>query len=178
MSPPVNTHTNAYPLPPLFSLHNSRIMDIGFGDKNQIIGNMVNKVMLEGAEQQEAQIDADMAKYDELMNDEDALERLRAKRKEKLIQDQKKRLDWQAQGHGRYMELSDTKEFFHAAKTSQRLVVHFYRPTTRYCENVDAHFEKLCKKVRRGWEGDLDGMGCCLDRRLHDLLTSAPPPPI
>lgn len=54
-------------------------MDIGFGNQNQIIGNMVNKVMLEGAEQQEAQLDADMAKYDELMNDEDALERLRAK---------------------------------------------------------------------------------------------------
>jgi hypothetical protein len=121
-------------------------MDIGFGDKNQIIGSMVNKVMLEGAAQQEAQIDADMAKYDELMNDEDALERLRAKRKEKLMAEQRQRLDWSAQGHGRYLELSDTKEFFHAAKTSQRLCVHFYRPTTRYCENVDAHFEKLCKK--------------------------------
>ena len=44
------------------------------------------------------------------------------------------------------MELSDTKEFFHAAKTSDNLVVHFYRPTTRYCLNVDAHFEKLAEK--------------------------------
>ena len=55
-------------------------MDLGFGAQNQIIGQMAQKVVLEGAAQQEAQIDADMAKYDELMNDEDALERLRAKR--------------------------------------------------------------------------------------------------
>lgn len=50
-----------------------------------------------------------MKAYDDLLNDEDALERLRAKRLDKLKAEQKKRLDWQAQGHGRYMELSDTK---------------------------------------------------------------------
>lgn len=55
-------------------------MDLGFGAQNQIIGQMAQKVVLEGAAQQEAQLDADMAKYDELMNDEDALEKLRAKR--------------------------------------------------------------------------------------------------
>mmetsp|Transcript_15146 Transcript_15146/g.30144 ORF Transcript_15146/g.30144 Transcript_15146/m.30144 type:complete len:242 (-) Transcript_15146:118-843(-) len=121
-------------------------MDLGFGDQNQIIGQMAQKVVLEGAAQQEAQLDADMAKYDELMNDEDALEKLRAKRLEQMKAQQKKRQDWQAQGHGRYMELSDTKEFFHAAKTSERLIVHFYRPTTRYCQNVDAHFEKMAPK--------------------------------
>ena len=55
-------------------------MDLGFGAQNQIIGQMAQKVVLEGAQQQEAQLDADMAKYDELMNDEDALEKLRAKR--------------------------------------------------------------------------------------------------
>ena len=83
--------------------------------------------MLDGAEQQEAQIDADNAKYDELMKDEDALEVLRAKRIDAMKQQQKQRQEWQLQGHGRYMELSDTKEFFHAAKKSEKVVCHFYR---------------------------------------------------
>ncbi|GMH72230.1 hypothetical protein TrLO_g7154 [Triparma laevis f. longispina] len=121
-------------------------MDLGFGQHNQIAGALAQKVILEGTQQQEAQLDADMKAYDDLLNDEDALERLRAKRLDKLKAEQKKRLDWQAQGHGRYMELSDTKDFFHAAKTSERLIVHFYRPTTRYCQNVDAHMEKLAAK--------------------------------
>lgn len=121
-------------------------MDLGFGAKNQIIGDVLTKAVANNAVEQEAQIDSDMAKYDELMNDEDALERLRAKRMDAMKAQQRQRLDWQAQGHGRYMELTDTKEFFHAAKTSDRLVVHFCRPTTRMCEVVDAHFEKMCPK--------------------------------
>ena len=56
------------------------------------------------AEAQEAQIDADMAKYDELMNDEDALERLRAKRLEAMKAAQRQRLDWQAQGKTSFLE--------------------------------------------------------------------------
>jgi len=120
-------------------------MDIGFGAKNQIIGEMVGKVMLDGATQQEAQIDADSAKYDLLMKDEDALEVLRARRLEGMKQQQRQRQEWQANGHGRYMELTDTKEFFAAAKASDKLVVHFYRPTTRYCDNVHAHLEKLAQ---------------------------------
>lgn len=45
----------------------------------------------------------------------------------------------------RYMEITDTKEFFNAAKKSSRMIVHFYRSVTPRCEIVDAHFEKLCQ---------------------------------
>lgn len=45
----------------------------------------------------------------------------------------------------RYMEISDPKEFFNAAKKSQRMIVHFYRSVTARCQIVDAHFEKLCQ---------------------------------
>jgi hypothetical protein len=41
------------------------------------------------------------------------------------------------------MEVTDTKEFFNAAKKSERVVAHFYRGTTPRCEIVDAHLEKL-----------------------------------
>lgn len=41
------------------------------------------------------------------------------------------------------MELTDTKEFFAAAKKSERLVAHFYRSVSPRCEIVDAHLQKL-----------------------------------
>ncbi len=41
------------------------------------------------------------------------------------------------------MEITDTKEFFNAAKKSSRMIVHFYRGVTPRCEIVHAHFERL-----------------------------------
>lgn len=46
----------------------------------------------------------------------------------------------------RYSELTDTKEFFNAAKKSAKMLVHFYRGVTPRCQIVDAHFEKLAPK--------------------------------
>ncbi|RYG66429.1 hypothetical protein EON64_09785 [archaeon] len=43
----------------------------------------------------------------------------------------------------RYSEMTDTKDFFNAAKKSRFMVVHFYRPVTPRCQIVDAHFQKL-----------------------------------
>jgi hypothetical protein len=45
-----------------------------------------------------------------------------------------------------YSELSDTKEFFEAAKKSSRMVVHFYRSVTPRCVIVDGHMHKLAAK--------------------------------
>jgi thioredoxin-like negative regulator of GroEL len=42
-----------------------------------------------------------------------------------------------------YLELTDTKEFFNAAKKSSRMIVHFYRSVTVRCQIVDAHLERL-----------------------------------
>ena len=39
--------------------------------------------------------------------------------------------------------MTDTKDFFNAAKKSSRMIVHFYRSVTPRCQIVDAHFEKL-----------------------------------
>ncbi len=39
--------------------------------------------------------------------------------------------------------MTDTKEFFNAAKKSQRMVVHFYRGATFRCQIVDSHFQRL-----------------------------------
>lgn len=53
---------------------------------------------------------------------------------------------WKHLGHGVYSEISDTKEFFEAAKKSQKLIVHFYRSVTPRCQIVDAHFHQLAPK--------------------------------
>lgn len=46
----------------------------------------------------------------------------------------------------RYSELPNQEAFFQAAKKSPRVICHFYRPTTRYCEIVDMHMERLAPK--------------------------------
>lgn len=45
----------------------------------------------------------------------------------------------------RYLEMTDTKEFFNAAKKSERMVVHFYRGVTPRCEIIDAHLQRLAE---------------------------------
>lgn len=55
-----------------------------------------------------------------------------------------------------YSELPNQQAFFEAAKKSPRVICHFYRPTTRHCEVVDAHMERLAPKhleTRVGREG-------------------------
>ena len=70
-----------------------------------------------------------------------------------MKQMQKLRQEYKANGHGEYRDLEpgqhggDTaRAFFDAAKKSKKLLVHFYRPTTRYCDVVHAHLEKLAPK--------------------------------
>ena len=103
---------------------------------------MAGESILQSALAEEAQLDAQLASMDGAM-DEDTFEALRQKRKIQMQKQLRKDADMRQCGHGRYSELTDTKEFFQAAKKSQRMVVHFYRGVTPRCEIVDKHFEKL-----------------------------------
>ncbi len=106
---------------------------------------MVGESMLQSALAEEAELDAKLARMDADM-DEDNIEALRQKRKIMLQKQMRKEADLRQLGHGRYSELTDTKEFFAAAKKSSRMIVHFYRGVTPRCEIVDAHFHKLAPK--------------------------------
>jgi hypothetical protein len=131
-------------------------MDLGFGGRNQEIGEATAKALLCGAAQQEQTIEAELAQYDRLIDDEDALEQLRLKRIEQMKKQHLMQKQYKALGHGTYEELgggsmngntSDiAKQFFQAAKESDRMIVHFYRPTTRYCDVFHAHLSKLAAK--------------------------------
>lgn len=91
--------------------------------------------------EEEKALDAKLKKMEEMT--EDDFEALRQKRKKMLQKKVQQEQIWAHNGHGRYLELTDTKEFFAAAKKSERMVVHFYRGVTPRCEIVDAHFNKL-----------------------------------
>mmetsp|Transcript_16070 Transcript_16070/g.29835 ORF Transcript_16070/g.29835 Transcript_16070/m.29835 type:complete len:247 (+) Transcript_16070:99-839(+) len=131
-------------------------MDLGFGGRNQEIGQATAKALIRGAEAQEQTIEAELAQYDRLLDDEDALEDLRQKRLQQLQKQHAQQKKWKELGHGEYKELGSgstqgdardiAKEFFQAAKSSDRMVVHFYRPSTRYCDVFHAHLEKLAPK--------------------------------
>lgn len=129
-------------------------MDLGFGNKNQTLGDATSAAILKTAQLQERAIDEELCKYDELLNcKDDDLEILRAKRLEKMKAASRKREMYLANGHGTYVALGEGKqgadvarEFFEASKVSERLVVHFYRPSTRFCDVFHSHLMKLTPK--------------------------------
>lgn len=126
-------------------------MDLGFGDANQIIGQKLSQSMTVTTKAQEAALDLELSKYDELLQDDDALELLRERRLEQLKKSQAQQHKWKDLGHGTYMDLSSIhvdvgKAFFETAKQSERLVVHFYRPTTTYCDVFHKHLVTLAQQ--------------------------------
>lgn len=121
-------------------------MDLGFGGNNQQVGNAASRMVLQSAKAQEKAIESELKAYDELLEDDDALEILRARRLEQMKAQQQKKIAWRALGHGEYSELAGSdvaKAFFDATKASNLLVVHFYRPTTDLCDIFHAHLAKL-----------------------------------
>merc|ERR1711981_692695 len=102
--------------------------------------------LLTVAQAVEDKLDAEMAELDAIENDEDALERIRAKRLKELKNAQDKRAEWLRNGHGQLNEINSDKDFFEEAKTSKKLVVHFYRNTTMRSKILDEHLKVLAKQ--------------------------------
>eukprot|EP00980_Cylindrotheca_fusiformis_P012614 scaffold3084_cov144-Cylindrotheca_fusiformis.AAC.62 len=128
-------------------------MDLGFGSQNQKVGAVAANALLQGAKAQEESVEAELARYDRLLEDDDGLEELRRQRLAQMQKTHSQQKKWKDLGHGTYEELGGghdardvAREFFQAAKESDRLVVHFYRPTTRFCDVFHAHLEKLAPK--------------------------------
>jgi len=86
-------------------------------------------------------MDEQMAKLETM--DEDDFERLREKRKLQMQKQAAERQKNMLNGHGRYMELSDQKDFFNASKASKMILVHFYRSATWRCQIIDRHLGDL-----------------------------------
>jgi len=97
--------------------------------------------LLKALEDKEKAMDDQMKKLESM--DEDDFEKLREKRKIQMQKQAMLRQKNLLNGHGRYMELSDQKEFFDAAKTSKMVVCHFFRSSTLRCQYVDRHLGDL-----------------------------------
>lgn len=128
-------------------------MDLGFGGKNQIIGDALAKQFDKVAQVQEQSIIEEINKYDALLEAGDSeLEKLRERRLNQMKKAQEQKNKWRAAGHGTYAAIGEgqgadsAKEFFDATKESARMVVHFHRPSTRFCDIFHAHLEKLADK--------------------------------
>ena len=95
---------------------------------------------------QESMIDDELRRLDNL--DEDDLAKIRAKRVQEMKDRQKEEGEWSKQKHGSLTQLTDTKEFFHAAKASKRFVCHFSRPTSHHCVQLNGVLTKLASLHR------------------------------
>ena len=100
--------------------------------------------LLQVAQAIEAAVDDELQKIDDMEDDD--YNRIREKRLAQLKKMQRQKDLWLARGHGMYEQISDVKEYFEAAKSSERVVVHFGRATTERCATADAHLSNLAKQ--------------------------------
>merc|ERR1719491_358434 len=129
-------------------------MDLGFGNSNQVLGNHATTSILRATQAQEEAIQSEISKYVALLDSNDTeLEKLREKRLAKMKHAVEQRSKWLGNGHGTYDDLESgqhagdiAKSFFDAAKKSTRLVIHFYRPTTRSCNAFHRTLAELAQK--------------------------------
>jgi hypothetical protein len=110
---------------------------------NPAVQKVVEESLVTVAKAVEEQLDDEIAKLD--MLDDDDLERLRERRLLQMKKQASQRQQWLAQGHGEYQEIFSEKEFFAVAKTSDRVICHFYRENWP-CKVVDKHLNILTKQ--------------------------------
>lgn len=108
------------------------------------IRNGVTEAVAKDATATEKKVDAAIKEMDNMTEDDFAA--LRAKRLEDLKKKQGMMAEWKRKGHGSYQEISDQQDFFNETKTNDRIVCHFFRPTTWRCEIVDKHLTLLAPK--------------------------------
>ncbi|PKA45709.1 Thioredoxin domain-containing protein 9 like [Apostasia shenzhenica] len=110
-------------------------------DDSQIKEILENQV-LTVVQAVEDKLDEEIAALDRL--DLDDIEVLRERRLQQMKKMAEKRSRWMSLGHGEHTEISE-KDFFAAAKASERLVCHFYRENWP-CKVMDKHLNTLAKQ--------------------------------
>ncbi|RLM61300.1 hypothetical protein C2845_PM14G06730 [Panicum miliaceum] len=109
---------------------------------DEVVSQILEKQVLSAAKAVEDKIDEEIAALDRL--DPDDIEALRERRIQQMRRAAERRAKWRAQGHGEYAEVPE-KEFFAAAKASERLVCHFYRDNWP-CKVLDKHLSVIAKQ--------------------------------
>lgn len=112
--------------------------------EQSITEQVLAKAALDAVAQTEKKIDAEIAALD--LNTEDGLERARRSRLAELKKRAADEARWRSLGHGSYTEIGDQKDWFEACKNSERVICHFYRPSTWRCEIIDKHLQVLAPR--------------------------------
>uniref|UniRef100_A0A1I7ZZX4 Thioredoxin domain-containing protein 9 n=1 Tax=Steinernema glaseri TaxID=37863 RepID=A0A1I7ZZX4_9BILA len=106
--------------------------------------NVLAEQLMKAATMVEERLDQEINEMANL--DEDGLEALRRKRLAEMKQKQAQKMELLANGHGKYEEVADEREFFAATKKSDRVVCHFYQESEMRCKVVHKHLQKLAAK--------------------------------
>ncbi|CAL5011450.1 unnamed protein product [Urochloa decumbens] len=109
---------------------------------DEVVSQILEKQVLSAAKAVEDKLDEEIAALERL--DPDDIEALRERRIQQMRRAAERRAKWRAMGHGEYSEVPE-KEFFAAAKASERLVCHFYRDNWP-CKVLDKHLSILAKQ--------------------------------
>ncbi|KAG2582801.1 thioredoxin domain-containing protein 9 homolog isoform X2 [Panicum virgatum] len=109
---------------------------------DEVVSQILEEQVLSAAKAVEDKLDEEIAALERL--DPDDIEALRERRIQQMRRAAERRAKWRAQGHGEYAEVPE-KEFFAAAKASERLVCHFYRDNWP-CKVLDKHLSILAKQ--------------------------------
>jgi len=121
-------------------------MDLGFAQHNQAMGSGAAQLLGQVVGVQESMLDDELRRLDNL--DECDLAKIRARRVTEMKAKAVEESAWSRQGHGALTTLTDTKEFFDAAKASKRLACHFSRPTSHHCVALNGALAKLAAQHR------------------------------
>ena len=86
------------------------------------------------------------AVFDELENDTE-LDAFREQRMESLQREWRKQKEYNASGHGSYVEIKDEKQLMDITTSTKYCIVHFWKPDFSRCRIMDSHLEVSILKV-------------------------------
>lgn len=111
-----------------------------------MLQQMIEQATLASVAQAEAEVDQQLHKLEQM--DDEEIEEMEAIRKRRLEYMRNAKARKQV-GHGELREIGgagNEKEFFEAAKTSDRMVCHFFRDGNERCSIFDMHLQKLARQ--------------------------------
>lgn len=112
-----------------------------------------NAILQTAVRIQEETLEQELMNYDQLLDDDNAIDILRQKRLNEMKQQSITKQKYINNGHGQYMELSNSsnvdvaKEFFHVTKQSAKVIIHFYKSTSSHvCDIFHKHLQILATR--------------------------------
>ncbi|OII77282.1 hypothetical protein cand_019920 [Cryptosporidium andersoni] len=110
------------------------------------LASKVQKIVIDTLEEQENILDEELKRLDQICKDDDELEQIRSKRISQMKMKYELNNKYRSLGHGDYSEITSERDFFDIIKRSDRVICHFFRPTTVRCQIFDKHLAILSSK--------------------------------